>query len=99
MPIVYSSMLTVPIKLLKKYHTKIQLIYVHLRMQQGISDVKTRGMKSVLNWLVKHASAVVQSTLGWTFGSHPMKGIPQQENGIDCGPYVFKYMQMMSMGR
>lgn len=67
-------------------------------MQQVCSDAKTDGMQSVFKWLVKYA-APVQTIQGWSFGNHPMKGIPRQKNGIDCGPFVFKYMQMLSMER
>jgi len=37
--------------------------------------------------------------VGWTLGTNPMKGMPKQQNGIECGPFVYKYMEMMSMGR
>lgn len=67
---------------------------------QGSSDVteKTRAaLKSVLEWMAKVAGHCMLPLADWEFQLH-VPDIPQQQNGTDCGPFCWKYMECLGRG-
>lgn len=54
-------------------------------------------MNEVLDWMAEIAGPCVHPTSQWELQLR-VHGIPQQKNGVDCGPYIWKYMDCLGRG-
>lgn len=62
---------------------------------------KKQAMEAVLEWLLRNAASVCPSRKEWQMHCSPGASFPRQhdDNSVDCGPYVLKYMDLISTGR
>jgi hypothetical protein len=71
-------------------------------LPQGIKKIinckKKEAMQSVVAWLAKYGPTSCLPEGDWKLECNPSIALPQQANVIDCGPYVYKYMECISAG-
>jgi len=66
-------------------------------IKKATTKKKTSALKAVVQWLCKNCPSCLPEN-GWTLECNPDIVLCQQANGIDCGPFVYKFMECISSG-